>query len=90
MYMIRHSANGGYANSHNGIFKGSAYTATAIVSPSKVLKMDRIYPTIVADLPFLIKICTKLVIPICATAHPINITHINTALVCVKNDNSKT
>jgi hypothetical protein len=74
----------------NGILKGSGYTATEIVYPIKVLKIDKIYPIIVADLAFIIKICTKLVILICAIPQPINITHNKTPLVCLKNDNSST
>ena len=45
----------------NGILKGSGYTATEIVYPIKVLKIDKIYPIIVADLAFIIKICTKFI-----------------------------
>lgn len=79
--MILHSANGGYKSNHRGILRGSAYTATAIVYPSRVLKIDRMYPMMVADLPLLTKICTKLVIPIWAMPHPTNTVHMKAPLV---------
>lgn len=59
----------------------------AIVYPNSVLKIDKIYPIIVALLPLLIQICTKFVMPICAIPHPIKTVHMKTPLVFVKNDN---
>lgn len=88
-YIIRHNAKGGYSIKRNGIFKGEEYTNTAIVYPTNELNIDRRYPIIVADFPLLMNICTKLVIPIWAIAHPINKVHIKNLLVLVKNESYK-
>ena len=52
--------------------------------PMRVLKMERTYPTMVADLAESMKICTKAAMESCAMAHPMKMVHSRTQDVLIK------
>lgn len=71
--------------SRKGRVIGMGKMTVQIGMPMRVLKIDRTYPTMVADLAESMKIWTRAAIESCAMAHPMNIAQISPQEVLMKN-----